>query len=268
MRIAVKNNNHSRPLLCDFHIHSNYSDGALSIPEIIDFYGQRKFNVIAITDHLCEEKTLLGKTAKYLNRTLYKDNFQAYLEEIKWEAERAWLKYKMVVIPGVEITKNSLSHKDSAHILGLGISKYIDPNQSIPDVCKSIRQNDGICIAAHPVSTKKWEFQTFHLWRNKEELKDCFDAWEVASGKHLFPEVLTSSLPKIANSDLHKPQQMSSWKTIVHAKPDVKSILQSIKKQKVSFEFYKDPLKNLASTLKTSKNKIAIKDSQALFWPI
>jgi len=24
-------------LLCDFHIHSNYSDGKLSVPEIVDF---------------------------------------------------------------------------------------------------------------------------------------------------------------------------------------------------------------------------------------
>ncbi len=50
--------------LTDLHIHSTYSDGKLTIPEIIDFYGKRCFDIIAITDHLCEDNTLLGKASK------------------------------------------------------------------------------------------------------------------------------------------------------------------------------------------------------------
>ena len=30
----------SRVQLCDFHIHTNYSDGRLTLPEVIDFYGR------------------------------------------------------------------------------------------------------------------------------------------------------------------------------------------------------------------------------------
>ena len=64
MRPAVQaNGNGSQPqmLLCDFHIHSNYSDGKLSVPEIIDFYGEHGFDCICITDHLADPKRLLGK---------------------------------------------------------------------------------------------------------------------------------------------------------------------------------------------------------------
>src|SRR5271154_3439319 len=53
-------NGHSaQMLLCDFHIHTNYSDGKLSVPEIIDFYGERGFDCICITDHLADPKRLL-----------------------------------------------------------------------------------------------------------------------------------------------------------------------------------------------------------------
>jgi processive 1,2-diacylglycerol beta-glucosyltransferase len=48
-------------LLCDFHIHTNYSDGKLSVPEIIDFYGEHGFDCICITDHLADPKRLIGK---------------------------------------------------------------------------------------------------------------------------------------------------------------------------------------------------------------
>ena len=94
-------------MLADFHVHSTFSDGKLSIPEVVDLFGSRGFGAIAITDHLCEERTLIGK-------------------------------------------------------------------------------------AAHPVSTRKPEKQTYYLWDRRKELAGEFDAWEVASGPYLFSEVLQS----------------------------------------------------------------------------
>ena len=39
-------------LLCDFHIHTNYSDGVLPLPEVVDLFGRSGHDVIAITDHI------------------------------------------------------------------------------------------------------------------------------------------------------------------------------------------------------------------------
>jgi predicted metal-dependent phosphoesterase TrpH len=40
-------------LLCDFHVHTQWSDGKLSVSEVVDLYGSTgKFDVIAITDHI------------------------------------------------------------------------------------------------------------------------------------------------------------------------------------------------------------------------
>ena len=60
-------------LLCDFHIHSNYSDGKLSVPEIIDFYGEHGFDCICITDHLADPNRLIGKLSELANLTLGQD---------------------------------------------------------------------------------------------------------------------------------------------------------------------------------------------------
>ena len=65
MRAAPGANGSSPQMLrCDFHIHSNYSDGKLSVPEIIDFYGEHGFECICITDHLADPSRLLGKLAE------------------------------------------------------------------------------------------------------------------------------------------------------------------------------------------------------------
>jgi hypothetical protein len=86
------------------------------------------------------------------------------------------------------------------------------------------------------------EKQTFHLWDRREELKSCFDAWEVASGPYLFTEVLRENLPKIASSDLHHPRQLRSWKTQFTGARDRESIFEAIRKQEITYRFY-EPIK-------------------------
>ncbi len=230
--------------LGDFHIHSKNSDGKLSIREIVDLYGRQGFGAIAITDHLCEVNTFLGQSARYLQKTLLSHQFENYLYQISEQAQRAMKIYNMVVIPGVEFTKNSFSHKDSAHILALGIKKFIDPDLNIKDIIEKVHEQDALVVAAHPVATRKMEPQTYYLWNNRDELSDKIDAWEVASGAHLFQEVRESGLPMLANSDLHHPRQMSSWKTVLEGERTLKNILNSIKYQNLNFTYYESQILN------------------------
>jgi histidinol phosphatase-like PHP family hydrolase len=40
-------------LLCDFRVHTRWSDGRLSLRDVVDLYGRTgRFDVIAITDHM------------------------------------------------------------------------------------------------------------------------------------------------------------------------------------------------------------------------
>ena len=227
-------------ILADLHMHSNFSDGKLAIPELVDLFGRRGFGAIAITDHLCEKSTLIGKAASYLGRTLTPATFPLYLEILKSEAERAWDQYGMVLIPGYELTKNSVFNHRSAHMIGLGISEYLAADGDPLDLARGIKSQGGLVIAAHPVSTRKLEKQTYELWDRRHELAQEFDAWEVASGPYLFHEVLRSNLPKVASSDLHHPKQISSWKTVLDCEKHPEAIFDAIRKQEVCFQFYRD----------------------------
>jgi predicted metal-dependent phosphoesterase TrpH len=230
-------------ILADMHTHSTFSDGKMSIPELVDFYGQRGFGAIAVTDHICEDRTFFGVAASYLKYTLTPATFPLYMQILRSEAERAWDRYKMVVIAGYELSKNSWSNHRSAHILGLGIHDFIAADGDILDLARAIRAQGGLAIAAHPVSTRKFERQTYHLWNRRDELKSEFDAWEVASGPHLFDEVLKSGLPMIASSDLHHAEQINAWKTVLHCEKHPEAILDAIRKQELSFQFYKEGAK-------------------------
>lgn len=225
----------------DFHIHSQFSDGYMSIPQIVDFYGRQGFKAIAITDHICERKTILGKAAHYMDKTLTPESFPRYMSQLNEESSRAWEQYGMVLIPGFEITKNSLNNHRSAHLLGLGVSQWVSADQEIDLIIKEIKAQGALCIAAHPVPTNKLELQTLHLWDRRDELAEDIDAWEVASGSYFFKEVSQSGLAMLANSDLHHPRQMNSWKTVLDCKAEPESILNAIRQQNLSFKFYQQP---------------------------
>jgi PHP domain len=224
--------------LADFHVHSTFSDGRLTIPQVVDFYGTLGFGAVAITDHLCERHTLLGMASAQLGCSLTDATFPLYLEILRSEAERAMQQYKMVVLTGLELTKNSVLNHRSAHVLALGVTESLSADGDLVDILKRVRSTGALTIAAHPVWTRKVEKQTYHLWDRREELEPYFDAWEVASGPYIFSEVADSSLPKIASSDLHARPQMRSWKTILNCEREPQAILEAIRSQKVDFHYY------------------------------
>ena len=224
--------------LADLHIHSTFSDGKLTIPELVDFYGKKGFGAIAITDHLCEEKSVIGKAAKVIGHTLTPASFPFYLGILKSEAERAMDQYGMVVIPGFELSKNSISNHRSAHILGIGVNDFIWADADVVELARGIRAQGALAIAAHPVSTRKAEKQTYHLWDRRRELAPEFDAWEIASGPYIFDEVKESGLPIVASSDLHHPKQIQAWKTVFECEKNPDAILDAIRKQKLGIHFY------------------------------
>ena len=40
------------PLLCELHAHTRWSDGALTLPDLVDLYGRSGFDVLCVTDHV------------------------------------------------------------------------------------------------------------------------------------------------------------------------------------------------------------------------
>ena len=143
-------------LLCDFHVHTRWSDGKLPLREVVDLYGSTgKFDVIAITDHILMKKDLLaraGRIATLGQRRfgLREEDFDAYLSDIRTEGERALKQYGMLVIAGVEVTQNNLRGRKNSHIIALDAKKFISADQSADAILREIRRQGALSIACHP----------------------------------------------------------------------------------------------------------------------
>ena len=219
-------------LLCDFHVHTQWSDGKLTVGEVVDLYGSTgKFDAIAITDHILMKNDMLARAGRLatLGRRAFgvrEDDFPAYLADIETHAKRAWDTYGMLVIPGAEVTQNRLRGRKNSHIIALDIKKYISADQRADDVLREIRRQGGLSIACHPHhrTTRRIEISTCYLWDHRDELSDLVDVWEAANRDDLFSVTSLKHYPYVANSDFHKPRHLYSWKTLVRSGKDWPSI--------------------------------------------
>ncbi|HEY1662704.1 MAG TPA: glycosyltransferase [Verrucomicrobiae bacterium] len=234
--------NSAQMLLCDFHIHTNYSDGKLSVPEIIDFYGERGFDCICITDHLADPKRLLGKLSELSNMTLAQEQIGEYFAIIERERQRAWRRYKMLVMTGIEFNKDGYTRKTSAHLLGVDLKAPISASLEIPEIIEKIHEQGALAIASHPhIMKSEWGKNTLYLWENQEKFAPMLDAWEIANRNNIFNDIGLKRLPFIANSDFHKPKHIYSWKTLIHCEKDYEAIKDCIRRNEhVAITLYRD----------------------------
>ncbi len=219
--------------LCDFHIHTNYSDGSLKMRDTIDLFGQAGFDVIAVTDHVVSGDNSIGKFARQFNLSVRGDNFDEYFNAIKEEAKRAWEKYEMLVIPGVEISKNYLSKNKSAHILLLDIKEFIPACLDYEEIFLEARRQNTLTVACHPHHTPDFvNKDTLFLWNNRDKYAKYIDAWEIANRDDVFNVISLKKYPYIANSDFHQARHLYSWKTLLNCEKDIDSVKQCIRHNK------------------------------------
>src|SRR4026208_531612 len=224
-------------LLCDFHVHTKWSDGRLSVREVVDLYGSTgKFDVIAITDHILLKKDLLARVGRMATLGLQRfglseHDFDGYLPEIQREGERSVERSGVRVIAGAEVTQTRLRGRKNSHIIALDIKKFISADQSADAILREIRRQGALSIACHPHHRppRRLEISTCYLWDHRDELSDLVDVWEAANRDDLFPVTSLKHFPYVANSDFHKPKHLYSWKTLVRAEkpgPAVKDALR------------------------------------------
>ncbi len=217
-------------LLCDFHIHTTYSDGSMELGQTVDLFGQAGFDVIAITDHVVNGDNSIGKIAHTLSLSITERNFEDYLGRVRLEAERAWDKYGMLVIPGVEISKNYISSDKSAHILLIDVKEFIPACLGYEKIFLEAKKQNALTVACHPHTTPGvTNKDTLFLWNNREKYAKYIDAWEIANRDDVFNVVSLKRYPYIANSDFHKARHIFSWKTLLNCEKTVEAVKQCIR---------------------------------------
>jgi predicted metal-dependent phosphoesterase TrpH len=212
-------------LLCELHAHTTWSAGALSLRELVDLHGAAGFDVLCVTDHAyrLEDPSPRGIDGRW---------WPAYLEQIEREAERARAAFDLLVIPGVELTDNAPDPDDSAHVLALGLRRFVSVDRGIVNAILGARAEGAAIVGAHPYSSRDWTplRPTRRLHRELDLFRGIVDRWELANRREIFGWVAEEGLPLVASGDVHRREHIASWKTLLPCpkrEEDVIAYLQS-----------------------------------------
>ena len=134
------------PLLCELHAHTRWSDGTLSIRELVDLYGRSGFDVLCLADHLVRVPDGVSRPRGEITA----ESHGRYLAEIESEAARAWLRYQLLVIPGLELTYEDHDPCRAAHAVAVGLRQPVDLEAGLDDALASARATGAALVAAHP----------------------------------------------------------------------------------------------------------------------
>jgi predicted metal-dependent phosphoesterase TrpH len=197
-------------LLCELHAHTTWSDGFLTLTELVDLYGRHEFDVLCITDHM-----LRSDHARYRLRP---QTYPHYLATIEREARRAREQYDLLVIPGVELTHLADNPDDAGHALAIGLRDHCSLDHGLEPAMGAARDAGAAIIAAHPHGPRDDPNRartTRFFSRNWRRLDGLVDRYELFNRRQTFGWVAEAGLPGIATGDFHRLEHLRTWKTLL-----------------------------------------------------
>ena len=207
----------THPLLCELHAHSTWSDGVLTLTELVDLYGASGFDVLVVTDHAlrsCDPWPTVNPGGSWIDA----DNHSAYLSAIQAEAARARTRFGLLVIPGLELTYNDEDPDEAGHAVAVGLRTYVPVDAGLVSAMSKARADGAAIVAAHPHDaapsaipsrTTRW------FWRSWRTVGGLVDRWELFNRHETFGWVVEAGLPTVASGDFHRHEHLATWKTLL-----------------------------------------------------
>ena len=217
----------SSPLLCELHAHTTWSDGAFGISELVDIYGRRGFDVLAVTDHATRE-----------SREVHAANYEAYLAAIEEEAARAWSEYGLLLLPGLELTYDDPDPAEAAHAVAVGLRSYVSVSDGVEQMLRAARAHGAALVAAHPYSADEADDsprRTARFAADQARLAPLVDRYELFNRHTLFSWVAEAGLPTVANGDFHRLEHLAGWKTMLPCPKTEEAVVAYLKSQRPAY---------------------------------
>ncbi len=222
-----------QPLLCELHAHTRWSDGELTLPELVDLYGRSGFDVLCVTDHVVRSDPTGGPP-----RGVHADNHGAYLSEIEAEAVRAEREYDLLLVPGIELTYDDLDPYLAAHAVAVGCRAFVSVDEGLDASLGAARGEGAALVAAHPYRGRRWSAParpTLRFSRDWRRLRTHVDRWELFNRDELFGWVAERSLPTVASGDFHRPEHLYGWKTLLPCAKEEAAVVAYLRSVRPAF---------------------------------
>jgi len=236
-----------KTLLCELHAHTTWSDGELSLHELVELYGRAGFDVLCVTDHthpVDDPWAHLGVRPEQL---------AMYFEQVEAEAELAWSRHGLLLLPGLELTVNAPTPDAAAHAVAVGLRTPVTLEDGIEQAMATARDAGAAIVAAHPSGPEGASSgATRRFWRELDRFAALVDRWELINGHTVFPWVAESRLPVVATGDFHRAEHLATWKTLLPCEHDERAIVDHLRSPAHVHLAVFDPIDDPAAATRTT----------------
>jgi predicted metal-dependent phosphoesterase TrpH len=214
----------SRLLLCELHAHTTWSDGHLTLPELVDLYGENEFDVLCVTDHAVRLEDPMPSAVDAWT-------WPGYLAAVRAEAARALDEYGLLVIPGLELSDNDEDPELSAHALALGLEQHVSVDAGIVAALEAANNQHAAVVAAHPYAAGDVTAlrPTRRIARELDTFRPLVHRYELFNRDEVFGWVAEARLPAVATGDVHRSAHVSSWKTLLPCDKDATAVVDYLR---------------------------------------
>ena len=216
------------PLLCELHAHTTWSDGDLSLAQLVDLHGQRGIDVLCVTDHVVRDDDPWRDVEGVEVRAVDETTWGGYLANVEREAARALALYGMLVVPGLELTFNHRDPHEAAHAVAVGLRRFVSLEGGIEDAMRAAAAAGAAIVAAHPFERGDSTDSSLRLtcgFAERPELRDLAHRFELFNRSHLFGWVAEAGLPAVAGGDVHRVEHLTGWRTLVPCEPSEQALV-------------------------------------------
>jgi predicted metal-dependent phosphoesterase TrpH len=211
-------------LLCELHAHTTWSDGQLTLSELIDLYGESGFDVLCVTDHAVRLDDPMPCAVDAWT-------WPAYAAAVRAEADRARSEYGLVVIPGLELSDNHDDPDLAAHALALGLERHVSLDSGIVPALEAAGSQGAAIVAAHPYCDRDSTplRPTRRIAREIDTFRGLIHRYELFNRNEAFGWVAREELPPVATGDVHRAGHLASWKTLVPCEKDAAAVVDHLR---------------------------------------
>jgi 3',5'-nucleoside bisphosphate phosphatase len=225
------------PLLSELHAHTTWSDGVLTVADLVDLYGRSGFDVLCVTDHVVREDDPWRETEGLLYRSVDEHVWDSYLSEIEHEAARAQRMYGMLVVPGLELTFNDDDPSRAAHAVAIGLRRFVSVDGGIAEAMDTAAQAGAAIIAAHPYDGEPApkRGRLTQRFARDPTLRGLAHRFELFNRRQLYGWVADAGLPAVASGDFHHPQHLHGWKTLLPSLLDESALVEYLRSPRPAY---------------------------------
>jgi 3',5'-nucleoside bisphosphate phosphatase len=223
-------------LLCELHAHTTWSDGELSLPQLVDLYGRAGFDVLCVTDHVLRSDdpwpSLHGRPC------VDAETFAGYRAEIEQERARALSMFGLLLVPGLELTYNDPEPNRACHAVALGAGRLVGMDSGPAAAMEEARDLGAAVVVAHPYDlghASTVPSPTRYFSRRWQDLDGLYHRVELFNGRELFGWVAKKGLLPVATGDLHRPDQLPGWTTLVPCEHDPDAFVEYLRSRRPVF---------------------------------